>query len=551
MISSLLFDLSYRRFLSACRDPLSAQTSRLRRILRQARHTVIGRANDFAGLARIPSAARMIESFQERIPIRSYGEMRPVLDAVYAGDWQQLCPSRPLYFSMTAGSTGQFKYLPVTPEFRRDVGGAAMIFYGALQASYPSLRRLKAQFLVGSAEGGHSPGGPPQGFASGFNYRNLPPFLRGKFLLPYWIFTLDDAEERSYAAGRILVGDRRLGALSAIAPGNLINLRQALERHAERLFDDLASGGLTVHGPSAVEGRYRGRPDADLSARLRKAWQAEGRLPNRLLFPSLEVLVCWQGGNMSYYLPELARAFELDRHFEFPISASEGVFAIPTRANEAGGMLAVTSHFLEFLPDNGASPGANAALRADQLSEGQCYRLVVTNSGGLYRYDMEDIIRVREFSGPSPVIEFISKKDRQISVANERLTERDVTVAMQTACGHGDFWPRAFLFVPCSDRKYRVMIDGADITREDPLPALAIEIEHQLRGAARGYDFEREDALLGPLDLVVTAPGELHGYLQRQRGQQERLPNAQIKPLHLTPQFNLHQGFTAIRTYAA
>lgn len=544
MIASLLCDLHYRRFLAACRDPIGAQGDQLRRILNGGRHTAIGRSHGFGALARITDPAEMIAAYQRQVPVRTCAEMRPALDAVYGGAWQELCPSRPLYFSMTAGSTGQFKYLPVTREYRREVGRSSLIFYGALQASYPALRRRKAQFLVGSAEGGHSPAGVPQGFASGFNYRNLPPFLRSRFVLPYWIFTLEDPLERSYAAGRILAGDRRLGALCAISPVNLTNLREALEHQADRLCDDIARGTLTVTGARAVSGRYRTRPDPVLAERLRNGRATEGRFPSRLLFPSLEVLVCWQGGNMSFYLPEMASAFGLTRRFEFPISASEAVFAIPVEPDRAGGVVAITSHFLEFLPES----GGGGPLRADQLSAGKEYRVVVTTSGGLYRYDMEDIVRVRGFQDRTPVIEFVSKSERRVSVSNERITEHDVTVAMAAACDRCQLRPDAFLFVPCSDRRYRVLLDG--LAPGTGLGPFAGELESQLRVTAKGYDFEREDALLEPLELLVTAPGELRRFLNARQGS-SLLPNAQLKPFHLATDFDLHASFTVVHRHAA
>jgi hypothetical protein len=545
--------LSYRQFRLACRNPLRAQAAQLRRVLACAAHTELGRRHHFARLARVRGAIPMIRAFQAEVPIRAHGEMKRELDAVYAGDWQTMCPSRPLWFAMTAGSSGEYKYVPVTPEYRRDVGRSSLIFQGALESAFPELRRLKTQFLVGSAEGGLSPGGIPQGFASGFNYKNLPGFVRRRFVLPYWVFTLDDAEERAYAAARILCAERRLGVLCAISPVNLINLRQAMERNAERLLTDIEAGTLTVRSQAGVPGSWSGPPDPATAASLRHELRRHGSLPTRQLFPALRVLVCWQGGNMSYYLKELREAYGIEQCFEFPLSASEGVFAIPFRANRAGGALAVSTHFLEFLPDDDAG-GEPDALRADELAIGREYRVVVTNSGGLYRYDMEDIVRVTSFLHSTPVIEFISKKDRQISVSNERLTERDVTLAMQEASHRCRCWFPEFLFVPCSDRRYRLILDGASacapLEADGRMLALASEVEQQLRVTAKGYDFEREDDLLAPVQLVVTAPGELREFMVR-RHRRASLPNAQIKPLHLTNEFDLHLTFTAAVTYAA
>ncbi len=536
MIASWLFRLSYQRFRAACRNPLLAQAAQLRRILAAAARSEFGMRHGFARMARIGDAPQVIRAFQDAVPVRAYKEMQADLDAVYAGRWQTLCPSPPLWFAMTAGSTGRFKYIPVTAEYRREIGRSAMIFNGALESAFPELRRLKIQFLVGSAEGGRSPTGVPQGFASGFNYKNLPRFVRRRFVVPYWVFTIDDPDERGYAAGRILMDDPRLGVLTAISPVNLINLRQALDHNVERLIGDISAGTLTIHGSAAVPGTWRGRPDRRRAQALHAAWRASGGLPNDQLFPALRVLVCWQGGNMSYYLDEMRAAFGIGRTFEFPISASEGVF-------QAGDALAITTHFFEFLPESGGP-----VRRADELEVGQAYRIIVTNGGGLFRYDMEDIVRVTSFFRATPVIEFVSKKDRQVSVSNERITELDVTRAMQEASRrYGRRFPE-FLFVPCSDRRYRVIVDAASCAGKD-LTGLAETIERELRVAAKGYDFEREDTLLAPLQLIVTERGQLSAWLQRR--QQHVLPNAQIKPMHLTNEFNTHQAFTAVATYAA
>jgi hypothetical protein len=162
---------------------------------------------------------------------------------------------------------------------------------------------------------------------------------------------------------------------------------------------------------------------------------------------------------------------------------------------------------------------------------------------------MEDIVRVRGFQGRTPVIEFVSKSQRRVSVSNERITERDVTVAMTEASDRCRIRPAAFLFVPCSDRRYRVLVDGLAL----PGPGLATfagELERQLRVAAKGYDFEREDALLEPLEVCATAPGELRRFLAG-RLPGGTPPNAQVKPFHLATEFDLHRTFTVVHHHAA
>jgi len=543
MLTNALFAGYWRTLRAACHDPQAEQARVLRRILASSAHTNVGRRNAWARLARTRDPQALVRGFREGLPIRTHAAMSAELDAVHAGDWRSLCPSPPVFFALTAGSSGTCKRIPVTREFRAELGRGSLAYSGALEQAFPALRRRRLQFLVGSAEGGHSPSGVPVGFVSGFNYRNLPWVLRRRFLLPYWVFTIEDVEERSYAALRLLAGRDDVGALCAISPVNLLNVRETAERNAARLLDDLGRGTLDVRGRSAVTGCFHGPARPELAARLRREWERDGRFSDRTLFPGLEALVCWQGGNMGYHLPELRRAFGGTPTLDFPTSASEGVFAIPFRPGEPGGVVAIQSHFLEFVPEDEGTAGSEA-LGVHQLEVGRQYRLVVTNSAGLHRYDMEDLVRCRGHLERTPVIEFVSKVDRRVSISNERIHEGDVTEAMSRASAATGTWVREFLFVPCRDGRYRVLLDGRAGLSEARCRRLGEELERQLRAVAFGYDFEREDALLAPLELVVTPPGVLRRHLDA-RLHATDLPNAQVKPQHLTREFDLHHSLLA------
>jgi hypothetical protein len=550
MIASTVFRARYNAFTAACANPLQMQAARLRTMLAESAHTEQGRRHGYGRIAAAGSPEALIAAFQSAVPVRTHEEMRGELEAVHDGHWRALCPTPPVFFAMTAGSTGRFKHIPVTERFRRDLGRASQVFAGALEATFPALRGLRTQFLVGSAEGGRSPAGIPQGFISGFNYRHLPWLIRRTFVVPYWVFTVADASERAYAIGRILADSTRVGALCAITPMNLIQIREALEANVPRLVDDIAQGTLTIHGDPAIAGDFRTAPDGARARHIATHWSRHGVLPIRDVCRSLRVMVCWHGGSMGYHLRDLDAAFETTGRFEFPLSASEGVIAIPC-GPAPGATLAIGTHFLEFLPE-GSTRGP--ALRADQLDPGGLYSVVVTNSAGLHRYNMEDLVRVTGHFARTPTVEFVSKTSRQVSIANERLNEGDVVRAMTAASRVTNIWIDDFLFVPCRDGRYRVIVDGAEldgsVDRAAGIARLAAELEQQLRATATGYDFERDDALLAPLQVAIAAPGELAAFVGS-RGARHTLPNAQGKPLHLAAEFDAHLRFTLVATHGA
>ena len=60
--------------------------------------------------------------------------------------------------------------------------------------------------------------------------------MRRRFIVPYWVFTLDDPEERAYAAGQLYVNFH-----SEANPGGEIR-GQILPENIEVIFAALAGG---------------------------------------------------------------------------------------------------------------------------------------------------------------------------------------------------------------------------------------------------------------------------------------------------------------------
>lgn len=518
------------QFERACRDPARAQRRVLQRIVRRATNTAF-----FAelGLDRVPSQQRL-EAFRRRVPVRTSAAFAPWLERARHGDWRAICPSEPFFFSLTAGSTGKYKALPVTRELKAELDRSVLVFTHHLYRSFPSLPCGKTQFIVGSADGGRTPGGVPQGFVSGFNYKNLPALLRRSFVVPYPVFTLEDPDDRNYAIGRFLVQEPTLRGIGAISPLNILNVFKALVADRERLLADLRDGGLTLdHEAPAllaeVSAGLRALPE--LADRL----QRQPRWAARDLFPGLEAFVCWKSAGMSHAHDVLVQGMTSLPTLEMPLSASEGIFAIPMAPDARGGVAAVTGHFLEFLPEGGGAP-----LLVHEVEQGATYSLVVTTGGGLYRYDMEDLVRVTGFHQATPMLEFVSKASRQVSVSNERINEEDVTRAMRAVAARFGVQFSEFVFVPTHEQRYRVLVDEAELrgTATD-WSAFARELDRALCALAKGYGFERDDLLLRPLLLCGVREEGLAAWIRTQLAS-STLPNAQVKPLHLTPKFDVH-----------
>lgn len=530
MLATLIKKYHFLRLQNATHDPKTLQNKILLDIVRSNRTSGFGREHNFDRIC-------SLDDFRRHVPIRSSADYAPWLTRLYQGEHQLLTTERPHFFAMTAGSTGDYKYIPVTSRSKKEIDRSVYAFYHLLETNCPEFRTAPIQFFVGSAEGGKSPGGIPQGFISGFNYKNLPAFIRRKFVIPYWVFTLTDIDDRFYAVARFLAASRQVAGIGGFSPLAMISVAKAALSNTERLRNDIASGTLTLRNASAGVPKPEAlsfEPDPVLAQQVSQWKSRNGSAPElmQILFPKIKYIACWMGGNMSHTLETLLQLTGPKTLHEMPFSASEGVFGIPYQTATEGGIAAITSHFLEYIREEDIDKPDARALGAWELQKDQYYYQIITTSAGLYRYNMEDLIRVSGFYNYAPVVQFVSKKARQISISNERINENDVTEAFRKTCEQTGIDISQFVLFPTHDYRYCLVVEQCD----QELAMFAREFENQLRHHAKGYHVERSARSLQPVRLLETRRGELQDYVNAIYFR-SALPSSQYKPIHLSSSF--------------
>ena len=95
----------------------------LAELLAAHRETAFGRDHGFERI-------RGYEDFVAAVPIRTYEQLKPYADRVYAGEFRALLPpgQKALMFSQTSGTTGEPKHIPVTPRFLAEMRRGWNIF---------------------------------------------------------------------------------------------------------------------------------------------------------------------------------------------------------------------------------------------------------------------------------------------------------------------------------------------------------------------------------------------------------------------------------------
>lgn len=87
--------------------------------------------------------------------------------------------------------------------------------------------------------------------------------------------------------------------------------------------------------------------------------------------------------------------------------------------------------FWEFIPVDQPEGDRPVTKLLHELEEGKSYELVLTNVSGLYRYRLEDVVRVTGFLHGLPQVQYEYRRGTlTITAKSEKVTEKDLAVAV-------------------------------------------------------------------------------------------------------------------------
>lgn len=132
-------------------------------------------------------------------------------------------------------------------------------------------------------------------------------------------------------------------------------------------------------------------------------------------FKNLKIISCWADSSSKIYADNLAKEYPSALIQPKGLLATEGITSFPL-CNK-GCIISYLSHFYEFMDEN-----SNTFL-INELEEGKTYTVILTTSGGLYRYNTHDLIKVVDFYKNLPIIEFIGRDNNVSDYFGEKISE--------------------------------------------------------------------------------------------------------------------------------
>ncbi len=200
------------------------------------------------------------------------------------------------------------------------------------------------------------------------------------------------------------------------------------------------------------------------------------------IWPNLTLISCWGDSHAAPQIKELKVLFPKVEIQPKGLLATEGIISFPL-VGEKGSALSIRSHFFEFIEIKNKFESSSNVFNtklAHQLEKEKLYSVVMTTGGGLYRYKLQDIIKVVGYKNQCPLIQFISKESNVSDLVGEKLNEFHVSTILNEIFNKYSLKPSFFLLAPERNTSkgtyfYALFLELPENSRDDSLLSLSAE----------------------------------------------------------------------------
>ncbi len=517
----IAYGRSYRAFLDATKDPRAAQAGLLRRIVAANADTVFGREHGF-------SQVRTVADLRAAVPVHDYEALRPYVERQERSGDRCLTADPPVYYHRTSGTLGKPKDIPVTAAGLRRIKQNQRLLTHTLALGTRAFEG-RVFGITGQAVEGRMAGGTAYGSASGLLYKEHSSLVRRRYVLPPETADIGDYDTRYLVMAVHGLAEPAVTCVGTANPSTLVRLQTVIQEHAEALVRAVHDGRLPGTSSSGSMGPA---PNPIRAAALARLLAARGTLTYADIWPDLRAVVTWTGGSCKIPLARLGASLPPEAavvELGYLASEFQGTVNLDAGTNLCVPTLCDT--LFEFVERESRDAGRGDFLPLHELAEGQEYYVFVTTPDGLYRYDMNDIVRVTGRLNETPCLEFVQKGKGVTSITGEKLYEGQVVDAVMATTARLGIATEFFVMLADEEASGYTLFIESGASAPAAGTELADALDRGLRETNVEYEAKRDSGRLAPVRVQWLGSGAGAAYRAERVAQGQR--DAQFKYLHL------------------
>jgi len=441
------------------RHPVAVQREVLQELVTAAQHTALGKKYKFSNLF-------TLKEFKKNVPIHTYEDIKPYVERMMEGEENILWNTPINWFAKSSGTTAdKSKFIPISEESLQDNHfKASKDVLTSYYNNFPGSELLTGKSLV--VGGSHQ----LNKMSEEIQYGDLSAVLMQN--TPFWgqwlrtpelsIALLDEWEEKIEQLAAI-TAEENVTSLAGVPTWTLLLLKRIL----------------------AIKGK----------STIKEVW------------PNLELYIT---GGVSFvpYREQFDKIVGKKINYLEIYNASEGFFA-GQQSPDDDGMLLFTEHgiFYEFMPVDQYEQKNPSTEGLDRVAIGKNYALVISTTGGLWRYLVGDTIqftslnpykikvtgRLKHFMNAFGEEVIVDNSDRAIAIAAEK-----------TDCIVNDYTAAPVYFSEHANGAHEWLIEFEKAPEN--IQQFIVELDQALKNCNSDYEAKRHKDIALRLPIVHVLP---------------------------------------------
>jgi len=511
----------YRRsLLAAAQNPKAVQLKLLKKILSENADTEFGILHNFASVTNL-------EDYRQRVKIHNYDALAPYIKRQINNE-PALTTDNPVYYARTSGTTGTYKDIPLTKAGLKQVSLAQKQLAVSLWQSTEFFAGKILGFAGAAVEGTLS-NGCSYGSVSGSTYQSLSPIVSSRFATPPQAMHIHSVEVKYQVFALTVLGCENLTGIVAANPSSILKLARMISDSTDELLNALngTDSEWLMQQTRELLPAIRLRSSDERIIELTQLYQRNGSLTPAEIFPRLSAIATWTGGSCGTAIRQLQPYLPDDTNFvEYGYAASEFIGAVNVDALSNQCLPQLDQHVYEFVQREKWEQNQTDFIGIEDLLDGEDYYVFVTTQSGLYRYNINDIIRAGKAVENCPSIQFLQKGKGVTNVTGEKISEYQVIDAVDRTVHSLKLECGGYLMLANEElARYELYIESIS---PGSVQSVATTLDNKLRELNIEYDDKRRsDRLKAPVTIELK-PGACDQIKQWSidRGVRE----AQLKP---------------------
>lgn len=455
-----------------------------------------------------------VKDYQKCIPISNYNSYIPWIEKIIEGKENVLTSERVLILQPTGGTSSGSKLIPYTKSLQEEFQKAINPWLFGIFRNLPETLAGKSYWSISPVlmEKKDTKSGIPIGFEDDTDYvgwkGNL---IRKVFSVPSGIKEVKNTENFWYLTSYFLLQIRDLAIISVWSPSFLIMILKYIEKYSERLLKNIHEGKLTLPFDEKIDFITSSiRPAPKRAKELAEIFHLPVTQRYSRIWPILRLISCWKDGPSRYHAEKLSKIFPNIFIQGKGLIATEAIITFPL-FEVNGNVPAYTSHFFEFMSDS----NENVHL-IHELDTGGIYTVIITTSGGLYRYNLEDKVKVIGKFRELPILEFIGRT-KVSDMVGEKLEESHVQRVIKKSFEHLRIGVRFVLLAPYVEKEevgYTLFIEPKEEITNNRIEEIKKEVEKGLKENFH-YWYARDLGQILPIKVFLIKSNGAESYFKR------------------------------------